>query len=257
MKKFSEAIFVAYRTFQTFTKKSKSYKAVKYLLITVFTAYGLIIIFPQFLFAHEVSYKNFNVYARQPLDENVYRVLDAAEARLLKSPIYDKRQTEKIFISDSFSFYNLLSPTSRKSFANTLPGIGNIRINQSDIERDLVFRDAAEYNQRSLSGVIAHEVTHNLVRRKFGLLNSFVSLPKWKDEGYSEYVTGETTLSFDEGVQLWKENQADDSKYNYFKYQQMVKYLLDDEKISVEELFTKDFDEKELSAKVFAKINQN
>ncbi len=228
-----------------------------YVLAGLFAIYGILLIFPQVLFAHEVSYKNFNVYARQPFDDSLGKVLDAAEARLLKSPIYDNRQAEKIFIGDSFSFYNFLSPTSGKSFASALPGVGNIRINKSSIDRDLVFRDAEEYNQRSLSGVIAHEITHNLIRRKFGWLNSFVSLPQWKDEGYSEYVAGETTLSFEEGRQHWKENPNEDSKYNYFKYQQMVKYLLEDEKISVEELFTKDFDEKEVSAKVFAKINRN
>lgn len=257
MKKFSVAIFAAYRKYRTFTKKSKSYKAVNYSLITVFAAYGLILIFPQFLFAREVSYKNFNVYAREPFDDNIDNILDAAEARLLKSPIYDEQQTQRIFISDTFAFYTFLSPGKGMSFANTIPGIGNIRINKTNMSNDLVFRNSSEYKQRSLSGIIAHEVTHNLIRSKFGLLNSFTSLPKWKDEGYCEYVAGETTLSFEEGARRWKENPDDDSKYNYFKYHQMVKYLLDDEKISIEELFTKDFDEKELSAKVFAKINQN
>jgi hypothetical protein len=82
-------------------------------------------------------------------------------------------------------------------------------------------------------------------------------MPDWKEEGYCEYVAGETTLSFEEGVRRWKENPAEDSKYAYFKYHQMVKYLLDDEKISVEDLFNRDFDLKELEAKVFAKICQN
>jgi hypothetical protein len=102
-----------------------------------------------------------------------------------------------------------------------------------------------------LSGVIAHEVTHNLIRKKFGLINSFTSLPNWKDEGYCEYVAGDGTLSFEEGSRRWKENPNNDSKYAYFKYHQMVKYLLDVEKISVEELFNRDFDEKELQTKVF------
>ena len=34
-----------------------------------------------------------------------------------------------------------------------------------------------------------------------------------------------------------------------------MKYLLDDEKISVEELFERDFDVKDLEAEVFAKLN--
>jgi hypothetical protein len=58
-------------------------------------------------------------------------------------------------------------------------------------------------------------------------------------------------------VRRWKENPQDESKYAYFKYHQMVKYLLEEEKISVEELFNRSFDQKELEAKVFAKICQN
>lgn len=251
MKNFLSSAIDAYRQYRNFKKQNRAYKIFRYTLTGIFTAYFLTLVFPQYLFANEASHKNFKVYARQPLDENMNRVLDLAEERLVKSPIYDKEVTEKIFISDTFAFYTFLSPLSRKSFATTLPGIGNIRINKADAAGDLVFRDAQTDNQRSLSGVIAHEVTHNLIRKKFGLINSFTSLPNWKDEGYCEYVAGDGTLSFEEGSRRWKENPDNDSKYAYFKYHQMVKYLLDVEKISVEELFNRDFDEKELQTKVF------
>ena len=257
VKKYLASATGSYRRYRSFKKKNRTYKIVSYALTAVFSAYALTLIFPQFLFAHEVSHKNFKVYARQPLDESITRVLDSAEERLKKSPIYDESVREKIFISDSFGFYVFLSTVKYNSFANTIPGVGNIRVNKSDIGGDLVFRNTDADNQRSLSGVIAHEVTHNLIRKRFGLVNSFIKLPNWKDEGYCEYVAGETTLSFEEGVRRWKENPASDRQYAYFKYQQMVKYLLDDEKISVEELFNRDFDAKELEAKVFAKISQN
>ena len=251
MKKFLSSAFGAYREYRSFKKQSKIYKIFNYAFISLVAAYFLTVAFPQYLFAHEVSHKNFKVYARQPLDENINHVLDLAEERLVKSPIYNKETTERIFISDSFAFYTFQYPISRKSFASTLPGIGNIRINKADAAGDLVFRDSQTDNQRSLSGVIAHEVTHNLIREKFGLINSFTSLPNWKDEGYCEYVAGDATLSFEEGSRRWKENPDNDSKYAYFKYHQMVKYLLDVEKISVEELFNRDFDKKELEARVF------
>ena len=256
MKKFLSSVIGAFRLYRNFKKQSRAYKIFRYALTGVFAAYFLTLIFPQYLFAYEVSHKNFKVYARQPFDENITNVLDAAEARLLKSPIYDKELTERIFISDTFAFYTFQYPLSQKSFASTLPGIENIRISTVDVNRDLVFNNRKSDNQRSLSGVIAHEVTHNLIRKKFGLINSFTSLPNWKDEGYCEYVAGETTISFEEGKRRWKENPNDASTYAYFKYHQMVKYLLDDEKISVEELFNRDFDKKELEAKVFAKITK-
>jgi hypothetical protein len=257
MKNFFSSAFGAYRKYRSFKKTNRIYKILRYSLSAIFAAYFLTLVFPQYLFAHEVSHKNFKVNARRPLDENITRVLDSADERLKKSPLYDGKTKEKIFLSDSFNFYFFLSTFKYNSFATTLPGVENIRINKSDIAADSVFRANASDNRRSLSGVIAHEITHNLIQRKFGVFNSLVKVPNWKDEGYCEYVAGETTLSFEEGVRRWRENPNSDTGYAYFKYHQMVKYLLEDEKITVEDLFNRDFDAKDLEAKVYAKICQN
>jgi hypothetical protein len=128
MKKFLASAREAYREYRNFRKQNRPYKIFRYTLTGIFVVYGLIIIFPQYLFAYEKSHKNFKVYARQPLDENITKVLDAAEARLVKSPIYDGEMTERIFISDSVAHYTFFSPAGSKSFANTIPGVGNIRV---------------------------------------------------------------------------------------------------------------------------------
>ncbi|HEX9961439.1 MAG TPA: hypothetical protein VGB00_10935, partial [Pyrinomonadaceae bacterium] len=158
MKKYPASAFDAYRQYRSFKKQNHAYKIFRYTLTGIFAAYFLTLVFPQYLFAHQVSRNNFKVYARQPLDEKINRVLDSAQERLAKSPIYERNVTERIFISDTFAFYTFQSPLSRKSFATTLPFIGHIRINKADVAGDLVFRDARTDNQRSLSGVIAHEI---------------------------------------------------------------------------------------------------
>ena len=251
MKKFLSEAFNAYRQYRSFKKQNRAYKIFRYTLTGIFAAYFFTLVFPQYLFAHEVSHKNFKVYARQPLDENIDKVLDSAKARLVKSPIYDENVGRKVFLSDSHNFYAFLSNKAFRSFANSNPVLDNIFVNKADAAKDLVFLNRAERNQRSLSGVIAHEVTHLSIREKFGVTRTVFSIPTWKNEGYCEYIAGDTTITFEKGLQLWMENPNDDSKYAYFKYHQMVKYLLDVEKISVEELFNRDFDEKELEAKVF------
>ena len=260
MKKFFSSAFGAYRKYRSFKKQSKIYKVYRifnYVFGALFAAYFLTIAFPQYLFANDISHDKFKVYSRQPLDENINKVLNAAEARLVKSAIYDESEARKIFLADSYGFYAFLSNVSFRSFANTVPLLDNILVNRSDPERDLVFTNRAVRNQRSLSGVIAHEVTHHFIRKKFGVTRTLVSIPKWKNEGYCEYIAGDTSITFEDGVKLWKENPNDDSKYAFFKYHQMVKYLLDEEKISVEDLFDRDFDLQELEAKVFEKICRN
>jgi len=55
-------------------------------------------------------------------------------------------------------------------------------------------------------------------------------------------------------VPRWKANPKNDTGYQYFKYYSMVKYLLDTEKLSVDELFNRDFDRSELEAKVLSTL---
>lgn len=260
MKKLFGSAAKIYRTYRDFRKRSRAYRiyrVVNYAVVGLFAAYFLTIAFPQYLFAHETTEGNVHVYSQQPLDENIGRVLDSAEARLARSEMYNKGKERRVFLTGSHGLYKFLSNKAYHSFANSVPLINNILINRSDAAADRVYLDRPIRNNRSLSGVIAHEITHLLIRERYGVARSALSIQTWKNEGYCEYIAVDTTIAFEEGVDLWRENPQDDSKYAYFKYHQMVKYLLDDEKISVDDLFTRDFDVKELEARVFAKICQN
>ena len=108
----------------------------------------------------------------------------------------------------------------------------NVFINDADVDQDLVFPNAPEYNKRSMSGVVSHEITHLLIKKKFGYLKN-VTLPSWKKEGYCEYIGGGSTLDHETGVRLWKATPKDGTGYQYFKYYMMVKYLLENEKQTV------------------------
>ena len=77
---------------------------------------------------------------------------------------------------------------------------------------------------------------------------SFATNTNW--QGYA----GESTMTVEEGIRLWREDPADDNAYRYLKYHLMVKHLLDDEKMSVDDLFTKSIDEGEVAARTFAAL---
>jgi hypothetical protein len=96
-------------------------------------------------------------------------------------------------------------------------------------------------------------VTHLFIRGRYGSIAAAM-MPTWKNEGYCEYIVGDTSIPFEEGLRLWRENPNDDSGYRYIKYQAMIKYLLEVERISVDDLFTKTFDETEVAAKTFANL---
>jgi hypothetical protein len=244
--------FDAYRRYRAAKAKSKLYRAARYVLLSLTAVYVLLLCYPQVLFAHQISYKNFTVYSRQPLDQNVYAMLDKVEARLATSSINNTNVRPKIFLTNSQQLYSALSLyLGANSFGKGMAVLptSNIFINDADVAKDLVFRKAPAFNQRSLSEVVAHEVTHILIREKFGYVRN-LTMPTWKKEGYAEYVSGGTTLDYASGASMWKANPNNDRGYQYFKYYSVVKYLLDTEKLSVEALFNGDFDRSELEAKV-------
>ncbi len=254
MKKVVISIFDSYCQFRADRPKSTGYRIVSFSLAAIFAAYFFTICYPQYLFAHHLEYKNFSIYSREPLDESIYAVLDATEAKLSTSAIYDPEISHRVFLTNGFRMYAFLSVKALWSFGNSIPGFNNIYINKSDTANDLIFVNRDKYNVRSLSSVIAHELTHLLIRKRVGIAREFFSLPNWKDEGYCEYVAGGPSVSYEEGVKLWKESPDDDSEYRYFKYQLMVKYLLETDKLTIDDFFNRDFDQAELAAKVFSRL---
>jgi len=246
----------SYREFRAAKARNRPYRVIRGLIVSLGTAYLLLLCFPQVLFAHEVSYKNFTVHSREPLDQSVYAVLDRAETKLSASTIKNQAVKPQIFLINSHGLYKVMSLfLGGNSFGKGFPVLptNNIFINRSDLAKDLVFRKAPADNQRSLSGVIAHETAHLLIRKRFGYWRN-LTMPVWKKEGYSEYVAGGSTLDHETGVKLWKANPKDGTGYQYFKYYMMVKHLLEHEKLSVDDLFDRDHDVPALEAKVLSSL---
>jgi hypothetical protein len=256
MKKAFSSAMTAYRQYRAARRKSRVYRATRYAVFSIVLAYILLLCFPQVLFGHQVSSGNLTVYSREPLDQNINVVLDRVQQRLATSPLNSADVKPKIFLTNSFRSYSVLSVyIGANSFGKGYAALNtnNVFINKSDTANDLVFRNAPDRNQRSLSGVIAHEITHLLIRRRYGYWRN-LTMPAWKREGYAEFVAGGSTLDYETGVRLWKANQGDGAGYQYFKYYMVVKYLLEHDKLSVDDLFNRDFDLQELEARVLASL---
>ncbi len=256
MKKALASALTSYREFRAAKARNRPYRVIRNLAVSLAAAYLFLLCFPQVLFAHEVSYKNFTVHSMEAMDHNVYAVLDKVESSLATSAINNPTVKPQVFLINSHRLYKLMSLyLGGNSFGKAFPMLptNSIFINRSDLANDLVCRSAPADNQRSLSGVIAHETTHLLIRKRFGYWRN-LTMPAWKKEGYSEYVAGASTLDYETGVQRWKANPKDGSGYQYFKYHMLVKHLLEHEKITVEDLFTRDHELPALEAKVLGSL---
>ncbi len=113
--------------------------------------------------------------------------------------LYDKNIRSKIFLTANFVEYALFAPANWRSFGATYPFPNLIIIAPSSVDKNMVFRNGKENNIRKLSSTIAHEIIHVLINNKYGIIRSRF-LPKWKVEGYADYIANES--SFDEKLGL-------------------------------------------------------
>jgi len=202
-------------------------RLIRILLSTLFLAYFLLLCFPRILFAHSTTYKQFQVYTTTPPHPNLYPLLDQAAAKLNRSEIADPTIRHQIYLCPNNALYTLLAPNSRNAFAVNLPFTHNIFVNTNDIPHNRVTTPSRLHNQRTLSGVIAHECTHTLLAKAFGEL-ALQRYPNWKKEGYCDYIADETSFNRTEGTRLLQQNRSDPSpSFTYFKAFTALHYLLE------------------------------
>jgi hypothetical protein len=151
---------------------------------------------PQLLmFPHQTLIGQTPVYSSRPLSLEIRKIVAAADARVRTSDLFTPDvQRRPIFLTDGGPRWWLLSIGASGSFALTRPFGEAVVINRSRSDVDRAYNGAALGGERSLSGVIAHERTHILIRRRFGMFADR-TLPNWKVEGYCDHVAGGGTLS--------------------------------------------------------------
>jgi hypothetical protein len=153
-----------------------------------------IICAPQLLaFPHHADIGETRVYSEAPLNVAAMRtVLARADARLATSPIYREPVGTRVFLTEGGWRWRVLALTAGDSVGFTRPWSdlisGAVILNRSDVASDTT------NSIRSLSGTIAHERTHIMVRRHLGLMAG-IALPNWISEGYADHVAGEPDVN--------------------------------------------------------------
>ena len=74
------------------------------------------------------------------------------------------------------------------------------------------------------SVVMAHEISHGLIRHRLGLLRG-IRLPDWVDEGYCDYLVHESSFPEAEGLRLMASGQSHPS--SAFRYEAQTSELSD------------------------------
>lgn len=158
---------------------------------------------PQLLaFPHHARSGDFTVYSELPIDQAALDAVTGKSAALVSaSPLARAAEPRRVFLTTGGWRWNWLAFRFRDSFAVSRPFTEPLIFNRSDVVRDRLYAGAGDSAVRSLSGTIAHESCHGVIRQTFGLAADWTK-PAWLREGYCDFVAKESLLDEARAKQL-------------------------------------------------------
>jgi hypothetical protein len=191
---------------------------------------------PQLLaFPYSARFGAHRVYSQTPIGPQIRTIVENADRLAARSPIALPNATQPIFLTDGGWRWNLLALASRSAFAFSRTPLETIVVNRSDPLNDEAFRPAEVGGTRSLTGTLAHEMTHSAIRAHFGPFADF-RYPAWLREGYCDYVAGGGSITDDEAKVLMKEH-PDHSALVYWRGRKQIESELERNGKSIEAVF--------------------
>lgn len=167
------------------------------------------------LFPHHRMVGDTPVHASAPLTPEIEAVIRRADARMRTSPLYRRGMTRRpVYLTGGGFRWRVLSLGAGGAFALTRPLSSAVVVNRSSVEHDAVWNGAPLAARRTLSGVIAHEKTHMMIRARFGVMADTV-WPRWLIEGYCDHVAGASTLSDDQAARMIAADQTSPALFYY------------------------------------------
>ncbi|APX66691.1 hypothetical protein V3I01_11030 [Sphingomonas sp. gentR] len=145
-------------------------------------------------FPYRADFGRTTVLSEQPIDTAAMgQVLARADGLLAASPLYRPGLSRQLVLTDGGWRWDILSIGARGAIAFRRPFAHALIFNRHSVAADRVTNGAPLGGVRTLSGAIAHEMTHRLIADHIGEWAA-LRLPAWKREGYPDYVARETSI---------------------------------------------------------------
>lgn len=219
---------------------------------------GLLVqyIWPEIVFFEKVAHKNYVVFADQPIDRSISGLLDQVDNNLRSTGLQRESSVHRIFLVSSPWRQFIIDPLRGKSFGFTRTVTRDTFLLRADAQANRAYSGNEAHNVRTLVGVLTHERTHALLGARYGMLTMLIT-PAWIEEGYCDYVSGETSFNQKLGARLIKTGGHDPSRsFDYFVAYVLVKYLVEIEHWSLERLIEDQPDRAAITAKAFQQVDQ-
>ncbi len=184
-------------------------------------------------FPHYAEIGTTKVYSTAPILPALKARIARADQLLAESPLHEPGLRRTLVLTDGGWRWRVMAFGQSDAVALRRPFSSLLIFNRSDIAADRVTNKA-----RSLSATIAHESIHLLTARRFGELR-LALMPKWKREGYADYVSGEPRNDSGE-EQAVRASQPGAKVLAYYEARRRVTKALDEDGQTVDQLLGRD-----------------
>jgi len=170
-------------------------KSIIIALVTLGAGLASAVYTPQVLaFPYKAQFGETVVRSERPLPADFGKTIAAADALVAKSALYRGPVSRRIFLTDGGWRWRLMALRLDGTVAFTRP-LGNlIVVSDADPVADSARNHIRFPGIRTLHDTIAHETTHILLNDHFGVMRA-AQFPRWKVEGYADYIAGTSSLS--------------------------------------------------------------
>ena len=214
-----------------------------------------LILHPQPLFAYSAQRANVVLHTRAPMPPQTGPLLEEVVRRISRSPLYDARRTQHVFLCDTRTLFGFLTVTGYRAggVAHAELG-GNVFIRPFSIERGTVIGPSGQEKtgERTLTYFIAHEVTHAMTSDRTGRWR-YRKLAAFQVEGYADYVGFGRPLDFARERQALIADAPEMSTRRsglYKRYELLVAYLLERRGLSVDELLAGRLEQRQIESEL-------
>lgn len=195
---------------------------------------------PLLLFPHMRMVGATPVFSESPIPDEIEGVVGRADNLVGTSPLFTPDVLERpVYLTNGGFRWRLLTLGST-ALALSRPVVETIVVNRSNVVTDEVWYSGDPVPARDLSGVIAHERTHTLIRQRFGSFSHHY-YPTWVVEGYSDHVSGWRSMSDETASQLIAEGRRTRGLF-FYERSKRVERELEANGGSVDELFRSSLD---------------
>ncbi len=210
------------------------FKYIIYTMIVVGIIYGIILSYPGMFFKHKYEYNNMTISSHQPLKGDVDSIINKVNEKILHAEFFSPDFKFHFYIAKSAGQYSFLTAFKGEGYAYVSPINGNIFLASANFEKKKAnCKDCEDLNERELDIIMTSAATNEIIRKRLKFLK-YISSPEWKQEGYGEYIAGET--GYFEPKQICNEGEANTWLKFYERKLAMEMFLIEDKRTFAEVL---------------------